>query len=1082
MTIRMRCTGHHHHGADDSRHLQCQKLATTEMSNRNRTTEILMRRILLLTISVMLIGTTVTRSAHAETWQELLAKADSLRGAAQFDSALVLAQRALEITEREYGGEDTATASVARAIGCTYLEQANFGEAERYLKRALSVREHAFGPEKQETAVCLRDLGILSESQERWPEAEDYYRRALAIFETSEGPNGKVSAYCLTDIGLLYVRQSRYAEAEPLLRRALQIKEQLLGPEHRSVATAASGLAAVYLYLGRFTEAETMYERALAIAERSSDSAGVSTYAHNLGRLWAYQGRYAEAELMLRRALRIRETVYGPGHPKVAETLQALGVVLSGQNREDELESVCRRALAITENALGPHHSMVAASLTNLGSCLMERGRFVEAEPVLQRALEITAESLGRENWQYAFCLGNLAGLYSEQQRYADAVRLRRQELVILTNALGPDHAFVGDCMSDIAVLCSRTGRLQEADSLFEQALSIFQKAVGENSPDIADISYELALNAEQEGRQMAAVSLSSRAWRIYTTNFRDGATALSERDALLYSSKQTGATDHYLSLLLSSARDGVDSDEIARVVLTSKEQVTDGLLARLRQQAQVSDPEVMALVDSLKWARYALSKLYVDGPDPEHGDLFRDNLRKRALEKERLEAELARRSSSFTAEQDLWDVDAQKIAQALPPGAALVEFMWYVHHAGPKDGDKQPRYLAAVMGSGGGLSVFPLGSAAAIDTAVRNYRQQFRDPRNLDRGAYAQAAESLYALVWRPFATLLSGASTVFIAPDGNLNLVSFAGLMDDEGKYLTEQYPMHYLSTGRDLIRLQDEPQSGTGLLAMGDPDFDKSYGTSTASAVGLALLTGLNLRSSCEELDKLHVASLPGTRTEVNAVSNQWKRSRADLVVTHFGSDATEEQFKRDAPGKRVIHLATHGFYISDECQKKLSTRGELAIQEGGYVGENPLLLSGLLLAGANKHGEGAKEAKREDGIVTGEEVAGMNLRGTDLVVLSACETGLGTVKSGEGVYGLRRAFQMAGARTVISALWPIDDKSTAEFMGQLFSAQNEDLPHVMQRIALSRISALRSQGKSDHPFFWAAFVATGDWKTH
>ena len=958
-----------------------------------------MKLVTLLTVSLMLIGATVVGSGHAETWQELLARADSLREAAQFDSALVLAQRALDITEREYGGEDTATASVVRAIGRTYLEQANFGEAERYLKRALSIREHAFGPDMQETAVCLRDLGILLEDQERWPEAEDYYRRALAIFEKSEGPNGKLSAYCLTDIGLLYVRQGRYAEAEPLLRRALQIKEQLLGPEHRSVATAASGLAAVYLYLGRFTEAETMYERALAIVERSSDSVSVSTYAHNLGRLWAYQGRYAEAELMIRRALRIRESVYGSGHPKVAETLQALSVVLSGQNREDELESVCRRALAITEKTLGPHHSLVAASLTNLGSYLMERGRFAEAEPVLQRALEITAESLGRENWQYAFCLGNLAGLYSEQQRYADAERLRRQELVILTNALGPDHAFVGDCMSDIAVLCSRTGRLQEADSLFEQALSIFQKAVGENSPDIADISYELALNAEQEGRQMAAVSLSSRAWRICTTNFRDGATVLSERDAILYSAKQTGATDHYLSLLLSSARDGVDGDEIARVVLTSKEQITDGLLARLRQQAQVSDPEVMALLDSLRWARYALSKLYVDGPDPEHGDLFRDNLRKRALEKERLEAELARRSSPFATEQELWDVNAQEIAEALPAGSVHVEFMRYGHRTGLEEGE--PRYLAVVVKSSGEFSVFPLGSTTAIDTAVLYYRQQFRDPQNLDPAAYASAAANLYGLVWRPFAALLSGASTVFIAPDGDLNLVSFVGLMDDQQRYLIEDYPIHYLSTGRDLIRLQESVPSNTGLLAMGDPDFDWSFGKPTIADLGFALLTSMNLRSSCEALSKLKVPRLPETRNELSSIVSRWKSSRVEPAVTYVDTSATEEHFKHDAPGKRVIHLATHGFYISDECQKKLSTRGELAMQEGGYVGENPLLLSGLLLAGANKHGQGANEAKCEDGIVTAEEVAGMNLRGVDLVVLSACETGLGTVKSGEGV---------------------------------------------------------------------------------
>jgi CHAT domain-containing protein len=217
------------------------------------------------------------------------------------------------------------------------------------------------------------------------------------------------------------------------------------------------------------------------------------------------------------------------------------------------------------------------------------------------------------------------------------------------------------------------------------------------------------------------------------------------------------------------------------------------------------------------------------------------------------------------------------------------------------------------------------------------------------------------------------------------------------------------------------------------------------------------------------------------ELNAVTARWQASRGVTAKTYLGSDATEENFKQDAPGKSILHLATHGFYLSDACKPKAAIRG-IGAEIGGFVGENPFLQCGFLLAGANKHGERAKEANREDGIVTAEDVAGLNLRGCDLVVLSARETGLGEVKSGEGVYGLRRAFQMEGARTVISALWSIDDKSTAEFMGQLFSASNETLPETMQRIALSRLSELRSRNESDHPFFWAAFVATGDWKTH
>ena len=195
-------------------------------------------------------------------------------------------------------------------------------------------------------------------------------------------------------------------------------------------------------------------------------------------------------------------------------------------------------------------------------------------------------------------------------------------------------------------------------------------------------------------------------------------------------------------------------------------------------------------------------------------------------------------------------------------------------------------------------------------------------------------------------------------------------------------------------------------------------------------------------------------------------------------YLGAQASEETFKAEAPGSRVIHLATHGYFISCNHSKNATGRG-IDLSEA-FVGENPLLVSGLFLAGANLHGQGADSLGYEDGILTAEEVAGMNLEGTELVVLSACETGLGEVKTGEGVYGLRRAFQMAGARTVISALWPVSDQATAELMGKLYGAKRESIPQLMQRMALDRIRKLRKKKQPDIPLSWGAFIALGDWR--
>jgi len=1026
-----------------------------------------------------------TQPVSVPTWQELLAKADSLNNIAQYDSALVLGKKALEMTEREYGTEDTSVARALNSTGSTYYNQGKYPEAEAAYKPALAIREKVLGPDHLDVAKSLNNLATLYDEQGRYADAEPLFRRALHIREKALGLEHPAVASTVGNLALLYYRQCRYADAEPLHRRALQIREKALGSEHPLVAVSLNNLAVLYYDQGRYAEAEPLHMRALQIREKAlgANHPDVALSLNNIAALYVCKGRYADAEPLRQRALQIQEKVLGVEHPDVATSLNNLAGLYYLQGRYADAEPLYRRALQIREKSLGVEHPDVAVSLNDLAVLYKDQGRYVEAEPLHRRALQIREKALGVEHPDVAVSLNSLAELYADQGRYADAEPLFRRALHVWEKALGAEYPDLAYSLDGLANLYSNQKRYVDAEPLYRRALAIRERTIGPEHPLVATSLADIALNAMKRGQFSEAKTAESRAWNIRRKNFHEGAAVLAERNALEYSQFLERESANYLSILLD-APDGQTKNvrEIADVIVSSKSQISDGILTRNRSLVSESDSTAIKLSDTLRYARFTLSRLYVDGLGDDSVQVYRHKLNNATKEKERLEANLARRSASFAKEEELWMADAPKVAAELPAGSVLVEFMRHNHRKGTKETDVEPRYLALVISRGGAVSVFPLGAASAMDSAVTTYRDYFQHPELMDVEGYARVSSPLYQRVWRPFASDLEGANTVFIAPDGDLNLVSFAGLTDENGKFLTEKYPLHYLSTGRDLIRLQDSTPSGSGLLAMGDPDFDMSYGTSTAAAIGTAILAGLNLRSSCEALNKLNVSRLPNTRIEVESVAANWKSTGA-AATTYFGSDATEESFKQDAPGKKVIHLATHGFFMSEECQKMLNTRSSFGMQEGGYVGENPLLLSGLLLAGANKHGEGAKEAQREDGIVTAEEVAGMNLRGTDLVVLSACETGLGTVKSGEGVYGLRRAFQMAGARTVISALWPIDDKATSELMSQLFTGQgSDDLPQVMQHMQVNRIAASRIQGRWPNPLLWAAFVATGDWKMH
>lgn len=948
--------------------------------------------------SVLFVLCLVSAScAQTEAWQVLLAKADSLQKAAQYDSALILAQQALEITEWEYGKEDTSVARALWLIGVVDFGLGRFSDAEAVCLRSLAIRERVLGPHHVDVARSLNTLANACLFGGKISEAEPLYRRALEVFGNVLGPRHPAVAMSLNNLSNFYWKQGRISEAVPLCGQALDLAEQNLGPDHPEVAV----------------------------------------YSNNLSNLYAMQGRYSDAEPLQRRTLAIREQV------------------------------------------LGFNHCDVAQSLGNLSTLLYCQGRYLEAEPLTKRAVEISEDILAGDNPEIALWLNNLANIYSAESRYAEAEPLMTRALAIRERSLSPDHPDVAMNLVCIGDLYVAQGRYFDAEPFYRRSLEIYQDSVDPEHPLIAACLSSWAVLAACERNFDAATERESRAWSIRRNNFRDGAAVLAERSALEYSQFLDKEAANYLSILLDTP-DGQtkNTSSIADVVVSSKSQVSDGTLARNHSPITEGNGEAAKLADTLKWARFALSKLYVDGPGDDSVAVYRRKLDSATKNKERLEADLARRSASFRRDEDLWNAKSEDVIAALPEGAALVEFMRYEHRLDFKN--TEPRYLAVVLKSGSEPAVFALGAAAEIDTAVYWYRRHLANPAKIKPEAYPAISEGIYSRCWRPFAAMLSGASTVFVSPDGALNLISFAGLLNDNGDYLIEDYPLHYLSTGRDLIRLHAESERGQGLLAMGDADFDATAAQRLGVPVAAKSVTpaffnlGLtrSLRSGCEALSELNAVSLPGTHAEVDALGEIWKRQTAEPDAVYFGVDASEEKFKQECSGKRVIHIATHGFFIGNECRPK----GKDA------VGENPLLHSGLLLAGANLKGAGTDSLDAEDGIVTAEEIAGLNLHGTDMVVLSACETGLGDVKSGEGVFGLRRAFQMAGARTVVSALWQVDDQYTAALMSGLYAKHESDLPAAMRAAQLGLIKQRRDAGNPAQPFYWAGFVATGAWNTN
>lgn len=1054
-----------------------------------------MKRLMLLAL-LGIVSCLLAQAAAGATWRDLAGRADSLIALGSPDSANAVVEQAITLALSEYAESDTTVSLCIRRGGpCETHYFRSYAEAESLYARVLGIKERILGSNNADVASAMHTLGWIYYLQKRDTEAESLFTQVLAIREKVLGTYDRNVAQTLHNLGLLYKRQQRFAEAESVYTRSLAIRERVLEPDDLDLAWSLFNLAGLYYEVGKYQEAEPLFRRVLAIREKvlGPDDLLVGPTLNNLAGVYIEQGKYAAAEPLFRRAMAIEEKCKGTEHPDLIAHVGNLAIVCYEQAKYVEAEALFMRAIGLIEKNLGTENVELATVYNNLANLYAEQGRCAEAEPLLEQSLSMWEKALGPEHYYLAYPLHTLGVCYSDRGAYAEAELVLRRALDVIGKALGPESPVSTEPLRDLAAVYSNQGKYTEAEPLYRRALAIWQDAVGDKHPDYASGIEAFSRHYRLAGEPEAALDLAAKAFEIRRKNFRDGSAVMSERDALTYSKFMQRSADSFLSAYFDIERPGAGATHTAAdVVLSTKGKTSETTFVRAAEMNMLA--QLGAMADSLRDARTLLSKLYVSGATGGGAVGQREALEQATREKERLEARLASSNATYRNLQEALEADPDRIRdmlRAVPRRMALVEYARYNYqpasHGGPI-----PRYLVLVIDRDRPMKIVDLGEASLIDDLIDRYRRHMLDisssgkwPTVADQHGYRDIAAALYEVIWKPIEEMTVEPSLVLVAPDGGLNMVAFASLMDDAGRYLVETTTIHYLSSGRDLIRLRDEAQPARGLLALGDPDYNApAYArlmqepSREEPVTEIAGLSTRNVRSGCVELQDMTVSSLPGTRHEVELIASGWAEHTDEPLTVRLGIEASEERLKTEGPGNRIIHLATHGYFLEGVCQPE-EPAGPLG-SNVGFLGENPLLLSGLLLAGGNLHGTGADSLGAEDGVLTAEEVTAMTLSGTQVVVLSACETGLGRVRDGEGVYGLRRAFQMAGARTVFSALWPVADEATAMMMSQLYERHGDPMPDALRRIQTERIDDLHRASRCDHPFSWGGFIALGDWR--
>jgi len=1000
------------------------------------------------------------------------------------------------------------------------LKEARYAEAEAGGRALLAEVEAKQGAESIETAEVLDVLvdALWRGGKTRDPETRRFAERALAIRERALGPDDPGIVTSLNGLAVVISRSGDIAGARPLFERALAIREKALGPDHPDVANSLMGLANLLARAGDYAAARPLFERALAIREKAfgPDDPAVGQSLNNLANVLNATGDYAAARPLYERAIAIREKTLGPDHPDVASAMSNLGVLLMTTGDFAAARALDERSLAIREKALGPNHPDVADSLNNLAKVLQDIGDYAASRPLFERALAIWEQTYGPEHPAVATGLNNLAALLMASGDNAAVARpLLERALAIREKSLGPDHPEVATTLVELASLIEETGDAAAARPMYERALLIFRRALGPYHPDAEWTLNDLARLLAATGDTTDALDDALEAERMGREQCRMTAGSLSEREALRCEASRSSALD----LVLNLAARGLDPASRRRALdalVRSRAIVLDDMAARHRSISGTADPEIARLVTALASARAQVADLVVRGPGDQTPEIYQHRLDEARQQEEQAERALAGASSGFARDLSRSRIVLDDVAGNLPPGSALVAFSQYRRialapgMAGAADARSQdgpPWYVAFVLRAGErDPQVLDLGEARAIDEAVSRWQQEAS--RAGLESAYRETGGALRRLVWDPLAPAMGAAARVFIVPDGSLNLVNIAALPLDEGGYLIERgLQVHYLSAERDLMPWV-QPRQGDGLLALGAADYDATSmfaslrrpgpkAPTLIAAAGTSTYRGQH--SACGDFASARFEPLPATGTETREIDRMWGKfvpgdSPAHAGVLDLrGAAASEAALKGAAPGRRVLHLATHGFFLDGKGCGSLLTheRGiggiaptsvpQSSSAPAPAAGENPLLLSGLALAGANHRAAAGKG--EDDGILTAEEIGSLDLSGVEWVVLSGCETGVGDVRAGEGVFGLRRAFQVSGAATLIMSLWSVDDASTRSWMKALYEGRLEkklDTVEAVRRADLEILHHRRVQEQSTHPFYWGAFVAAGDWR--
>jgi tetratricopeptide (TPR) repeat protein len=1000
-----------------------------------------------------------------------------LKKEGQFAEAIEPARKVAEIRTRLQGGDHWQTADALRTVhdlqtiaalpeegrkamasvgeliqkAGAERQRGHYAESERISRNLLEIHRRWLGEGHHDFAMSSKDVAATLSDQGKHDAAEPLYRKALAIRLQVLGEDHPETAESFDDVAYNLDDQGKYAEAEPLYRKALVIKLKALGEDHPDTAITYNNFAANLDWQGRYAEAEPLYRRALAtwLQALGEDHPYTGASHNNLAINLDGQGRYAEAEPLFRKALAICLKVRGEDHPNAATSYNNLAINLDWQGKHAEAEPLFRKALAIYLKAVGESHAASAKSYGNLAVNLRAQGKHAQAEPLFRRGLGGCLQALGEDHPNTATSYHNLALNLEDQGRYAEAEPLYRRALAIRLKALGADHPHTAQSDNNLASNLEVQGKHAEALRCWTAAAASYERSRGARGA--SGLERSLTAGASPLPALASALARAGQgraAWARWETDLARG--LLDDLSARLLRpltadqhrreidlARQLQRLDEGIARLAGMARRSQDQDkqldEMGHRQSALRGQWVEFQNALDQQyQAYVGKPSTLgevqealaadaALIGWLDVKPYHWACLVRHQSDPVWAEISGSG-QDRAWTKEDDERPRALREA-LVSNRPTWRAPAATLASQrlgpLRPHLEGVTHLIVLPSAALAGVPIEALVAALPAGSPRPLvSYAPSGSMFAHLGAPRSKAAGL--PRLLALGDPAFPKPAPSRLTAPPPD---HGLAIVRVEPHGIADLFGIKPgdvLLEYNNTVLKSQSDLTVIPAGdtamKILAKLWRDGEVRSLEIAAGPLGIQSNPERPAAQVVLAQRAAAEVLRSGVRSEG---FSPLSGTRREVQAIAALFSRDR---VTTLLGPDATESNLQQLAQSGalktyRFLHLATHG-----------------------KANPNVALSSAVLLAAeperpASSSDPAALESA-PDGQVTAEQIVRTWELDADLVVLSACESGLGRYAGGEGYLGFAQALFVKGARSLVLSQWRVDDKATALLMARFY----------------------------------------------